>query len=58
MAERTKSPAPGLFGGGSGARGQVRINEREIDPKVTTDMEPGDTLTLITPGGGGYGEAE
>ena len=58
MAERTKSPAPGLFGGGSGARGQVRINELEIDPKVTTDMEPGDTLTLITPGGGGYGEAE
>ena len=58
MAERTKSPAPGLLGGGPGARGQVRINEREIDPKVTTDMEPGDTLTLITPGGGGYGEAE
>ena len=58
MAERTKSAAPGLLGGGHGGRGQVRINEREIDPKVTTDMEPGDTLTLITPGGGGYGEAE
>lgn len=57
MAERTKSPAPGLFGGGAGARGQVRVNGEEIDPKVTTEMAPGDVLTLITPGGGGYGEA-
>ena len=57
MAERTKSPAPGLFGGGAGARGEVRVNGEEIDPKATTEMAPGDVLTLITPGGGGYGEA-
>lgn len=58
MAERTKVPAPGLFGGGAGALGQVLINGRAVDPKRTTSLEPGDTLTLITPGGGGFGRAE
>ena len=55
MAERTRIPAPGLFGGEPGACGKVLINGAEVDPKVTTSMEPGDTLTLVTPGGGGYG---
>ena len=58
MAERTKIPAPGLFGGGAGAIGQVLINGSAVNPKRTTALEPGDTLTLITPGGGGFGRAE
>jgi len=58
MAERTKIPAPGLFGGGPGACGHVLINGKDVDPKKTTALLPGDTLTLITPGGGGYGEAK
>ena len=56
MAERTKIPAPGLFGGRSGACGEVLINGQPVDPKVTTALAPGDTLTLVTPGGGGYGK--
>ncbi|MFP6869285.1 MAG: hydantoinase B/oxoprolinase family protein [Nitrospinota bacterium] len=56
MAERTKIPAPGLFGGGPGACGEVLINGQPVDPKKTTALSPGDTLTLITPGGGGYGD--
>ncbi len=57
MAERTKKPAPGLFGGDSGARGRVSINGNEIDPKKSTVLAPGDILELLTPGGGGYGKA-
>ncbi len=58
MAERTKVPAPGLFGGGPGACGQVLINGAPVDPKKTTTLSPGDLLTLITPGGGGWGRPE
>ena len=56
MAERTRVPAPGLFGGESGSPWKVLINDKPVDPKRTTALSPGDTLTLITPGGGGYGE--
>lgn len=58
MAERTKIPAPGLLGGRPGACGAVLINDDPINPKETTSIDPGDTLTLVTPGGGGYGSPD
>ncbi|MEE9276701.1 MAG: hydantoinase B/oxoprolinase family protein [bacterium] len=58
MAERTRRPAPGLYGGGEGAPGQVLINGEAVNPKETTTLQAGDILTLITPGGGGYGPPE
>lgn len=56
LAERTKFPAPGLFGGGPGGRGAVLWNGREIDSKLQYIIRPGDTIELCTPGGGGYGD--
>ena len=55
LAERTRIAAPGLFGGGEGARGQVNLNGEPIDPKLTHTVQPGDLLELVTPGGGGFG---
>ncbi|MBW3633441.1 MAG: hydantoinase B/oxoprolinase family protein [Chloroflexi bacterium] len=56
LAERTRFPAPGLFGGGEGGAGAVILNGQLIDPKVTHIVESGDLLELRTPGGGGVGK--
>src|SRR5262245_10433833 len=56
MAERTTYPAPGLAGGRSGGRGDVRLNGKRIDNRKQYMLKPGDTIVLRTPGGGGYGE--
>jgi len=56
-AERTRSPAPGLFGGGDGATGEIRLNGTSIDIREVLSLQPGDRLVIRTPGGGGYGVA-
>jgi N-methylhydantoinase B len=56
LAERTRFPATGLFGGAPGAPGGVRINDRAVDPKVTHTVEPGGVVEMTAPGGGGFGE--
>ncbi len=55
MAERCKHPAPGFAGGGSGGRGEVRIDGEIIDHRRNVVLHNGQTVTLRTPGGGGYG---
>lgn len=60
MGERRRNAPWGLAGGGPGAVGEdwlVHANgDRERLPgKVTVDVEPGDRLTVLTPGGGGWG---
>jgi 5-oxoprolinase (ATP-hydrolysing) len=50
----------GLAGGQPGARGQAllrRVNgtAEELGSTARFQVEPGDTLILLTPGGGGYG---
>ncbi len=54
-AERTRAPARGVAGGGPGAVGAVEINGEPVDPKVQHLLQPGDVVTLRTPGGGGHG---
>jgi N-methylhydantoinase B len=56
LSERTRFPAEGLLGGGSGALGQVLLNGRVINPKESHVLEPGDLLEVFTPGGGGWGD--
>ena len=53
---RGRSPQ-GARGGGEGAPGRNMSNGEELPPFSTRDVEPGDLLTIETPGGGGYGEA-
>ena len=59
LAERTKIPPWGLYGGKSGAKGEyyiLKANGKRIKlkSKCTVKIEKGDILTVRTPGGGGY----
>jgi len=62
LDERHKHAPWGLFGGGPGGKGLFRIispdgREREIYSKATNVLvKAGETVSLITPGGGGYGD--
>jgi len=57
LAERTREEtAPsGIAGGEAGMPGAVLINGERANPKVQHVIEPGSTIELKTPGGGGYG---
>ncbi len=57
LAERTRDEtAPsGIAGGEAGMPGAVLINGERANPKVQHVIEPGSTIELKTPGGGGYG---
>jgi len=60
ISERRRIPPYGLAGGGAGAMGEnVLIRDGEEIPvagKGTFDLNPGDVLSIRTPGGGGYGK--
>lgn len=58
MAERCRFPAPGFGGGEHGARGEVHIDGAAIDHRSNVVLRNGQTVTLRTPGGGGYGPAK
>ncbi len=58
MAERTRHPAPGLLGGLAGGLGSVLIDGQAVDPKIQHILQPGGTLLMRTPGGGGFGPPE
>jgi 5-oxoprolinase (ATP-hydrolysing) len=52
----------GLAGGQPGARGEARIRRlngavETLGPTARFDVAPGDQLTILTPGGGGFGPA-
>jgi N-methylhydantoinase B len=57
MAERTRleAAAPGLAGGEPGTQGAVLIDGELVDPKRQHILNPGSTVELRTPGGGGFG---
>jgi N-methylhydantoinase B len=57
MADRLRTPAPGMRGGEAGVTGRVLLNGVPIDPRETVVAAPGSRLTLETPGGGGFGPA-
>jgi N-methylhydantoinase B len=57
LTERRRNAPWGLRGGEPGARGSNRLNGQPLPPKVTMQVQPGDVLTVETPGGGGYGGA-
>ncbi len=56
VTERTKFGAPGIGGGGDGAKGRVAINGEAIDTRRMHLLEKGHRVTIETPGGGGYGD--
>lgn len=56
VTERIKFPAPGLFGGGAGARGEVLIDGKPANTRMQQVLNKGARVTVRTPGGGGFGE--
>ena len=60
MGERRRHAPWGLVGGEPGATGEdwlIRASgsKMRLPGKVTIDVEPGDRLVVLTPGGGGWG---
>ncbi|MBM3491894.1 MAG: hydantoinase B/oxoprolinase family protein [Alphaproteobacteria bacterium] len=56
MANRTEFPALGMAGGKAGAMRQHKINDVAVHPKGKYVLRPGDRITLVEAGGGGYGD--
>jgi N-methylhydantoinase B len=52
----TRHPANGLAGGGAGSLGKVLINGALVDTGRIQLVNRGDRVTLITPGGGAFGD--
>jgi 5-oxoprolinase (ATP-hydrolysing) len=64
LSERREEYAPfGLSGGEDGTRGRNQLQRAGSDEtidlggKFAIDVQPGDILTIETPGGGGYGKS-
>jgi N-methylhydantoinase B len=58
LSDRRRYPPRGANGGESGAVGENLLNDEDLPPKVSWELEEGDVVTVITPGGGGYGRSE
>ena len=57
ITERRRHAPPGAEGGADGAPGHNLLNGEELPAKASGELEPGDRLTIETPGGGGHGAA-
>ncbi len=57
LTERRRKAPGGVAGGSDGAVGRNCIDGESVSAKVTRDVSPGTTVTVETPGGGGYGES-
>ncbi len=62
LSDRRRFQPYGLAGGEPGATGRagLRVGEAEVElaGKATFSVQPGDELTIETPGGGGWGKME
>jgi N-methylhydantoinase B len=55
LTERRRYAPAGAHGGASGAAGRNLLNGRELPAKCRVELQPGDVITIETPGGGGFG---
>ena len=63
MGERRRTTPWGLAGGADGSPGEDWLitssgDRVQLEAKCTVDVEAGDELVVLTPGGGGWGSAE
>jgi 5-oxoprolinase (ATP-hydrolysing) len=61
LANRRRVPPFGLAGGEPGMPGETRVERSSgeveiLDSTAAVEVEPGDLIEIITPGGGGYGK--
>lgn len=57
LTERRRRAPAGAQGGGAGTVGRNLLNGQPLPAKCRMELEPGDVLTIETPGGGGWGRA-
>ena len=55
LTERRRHSPPGAAGGRPGAAGVNLLDGRELAPKASGSLRPGQRLRIETPGGGGFG---
>ncbi len=58
LTERRRHAPWGLAGGGDGLRGDNLHNGQPLPPKGSLDVATGDRVTIMSAGGGGFGERE
>jgi N-methylhydantoinase B len=56
LAGRTDFPPAGVLGGHPGSRRIIAINGQEVPSKGRYTLKPGDVLSTLEAGGGGYGD--
>jgi len=55
LAGRTQFPPQGVRGGYAGGLREIRVNGQTVHPKGRYTLKPGDRLTTLEAGGGGFG---
>jgi len=58
LTERRRHAPQGAAGGEPGATGENLIDGDPVPAKTTVEVEAGTTVTVRTPGGGGYGDPD
>ena len=58
LTERRTHAPWGLQGGTNAVTGENRLNGELLPSKVSLQLDANDTLSIATPGGGGYGEVK
>jgi N-methylhydantoinase B len=58
LTERRRHAPRGLAGGEDGMLGRNLIDDGVVAPKLTVEVDAGTTVTVETPGGGGYGSPD
>ena len=58
LTERRRHAPQGAAGGDPGATGENLIDGDPVPAKTTVEVEAGTTITVRTPGGGGYGDPD
>ena len=56
VTSRLAEPPQGIFGGDPGEPGSFEVNGDPVTTQTRITLQPGDTVRLELPGGGGYGE--
>ena len=58
LTERRRNAPQGAAGGAPGATGENLIDGDPVAAKTTVEVDAGTTITVRTPGGGGYGDPD
>jgi N-methylhydantoinase B len=56
LTDRRRHAPAGARGGGPGRPGRNLLDGEELPPKTSREIPAGAVVTVLTPGGGGFGE--